>query len=459
MPTIEQIIVQLKLQMKKSMKKLQGYNKTMKKNGEMTKHAEKQVKKLGKAQGQLGRLTKQTEKKFAGWAMSMMFFGMAIQRVFKSILDAGVSTFQEVMHSVEGTVTPLDMLKASFEKVKYAIGSAISNYLDPFQEKIDEIIDKITEFIESHQDLVASFILGGLAVGTVLMSFGMLKLGIDGIISAFGKLKILGTKLFSAGGVFGEGGLISGAISSLASSLGVSFGAALGIIIGAVIAFIALIKTNFGDVQGFVKDLFNNMISYLESIFKNFKGFFVEIWGFIMDILTGDWDKALEHLIKALAHLVSFVLKTAIQIGTILANAFIFPINLILDTFKTLLKGWLSLIKKVAEVVDSVLGTNLASNVEDVADKVSSFGENLKIDYIGPEDIEPVFEGIDETLGLGEKEEKYDKKPAFKALDETLGLGEEENVTKVTNNYDTGAALVEDIQRQSNANYYNWRNA
>ena len=58
-------------------------------------------------------LAEQTKKaglarrEFSGYALSIMFAGMAIQRVFMGIGKAGLKTFREISESVEGTVTPL----------------------------------------------------------------------------------------------------------------------------------------------------------------------------------------------------------------------------------------------------------------------------------------------------------------------------------------------------------------
>ena len=430
MATVEQIIVQLKMETKKSLKKLQGMNKTVKKSGEITKKAETEYKKLGQAQGRLGAITKQTTKQFAGWAMSMMFFGMAIQRAFKSILDAGVSTFQEIAHSIEGTVTPIDMLKAGMDGILFAIGDAISNYLEPFLPKIMEIIDKVGLWIQEHEDLAASIVLIGLALGTVMMIFGMGKLGVDGLVAAFHLLKVSAVKIFASGGVLGKGGLVVGAIKSVALFLGVSFGAAIAIIIAIIAVLVAMWVTNFGGIRDFFEDTFSAILAFFKSIWDNVKGVFESVWGFITSLLKGDWDEALKYLLKAVVHIVSLILKAFVLLGALIVNVFIFAWSLIVDLFKMQVKGLLSLIKLVAQGIDAVFGTNLASGIEYAMGLVDDVAAMIKVDYIGGEDVDPIFEGIDETLGLGEG-----------------GA-----IINITNNYDTGEGVVEDIERQSNTN-------
>ena len=74
---------------------------------------------------------KRAKQEFAGWAMSIMFFGMLIQRVFQQIWRVSTKVFQDVMHSVEGTVTPLDMMNQQLDILKYSVGSALSEAIPP----------------------------------------------------------------------------------------------------------------------------------------------------------------------------------------------------------------------------------------------------------------------------------------------------------------------------------------
>ncbi|WP_298753002.1 hypothetical protein [uncultured Arcobacter sp.] len=140
-----------------------------------------------KAKKQISRFQTGLEKwfkRFDGWALSIMFFGMAIQRVFSTIMKSGVKTFQDIMHSVEGTVTPFDRLKASIESLKFEVGNAIAGYLEPLMPTILGILDRLDEWMQVNQKLVSEIIIFGFAIGTILMAFGMLWLGMKPIVMA-----------------------------------------------------------------------------------------------------------------------------------------------------------------------------------------------------------------------------------------------------------------------------------
>ena len=147
-----------------------------------------QQKLKGVMNGIRGSITKASNalegwfNKFDGWAMSLMFFGMAIQKTFNDILKKSTKTFQEISHSVEGTATVFDVLGGSVKFLGFLVGDAISSFLEPLMPVIAEIVDKLGDWISKNSDLVANIVLIGLAIGTILMNFGMLWLGIKPII-------------------------------------------------------------------------------------------------------------------------------------------------------------------------------------------------------------------------------------------------------------------------------------
>ncbi|HEY9702090.1 MAG TPA: hypothetical protein V6C58_06575, partial [Allocoleopsis sp.] len=132
---------------------------------------------------------------FAGWAMSVMFAGMAIQRTMSSITKSAVSTFNEITHSVEGQVTSADMLAGSWKYLQFTIGEA----LDPLLDKLIPIVDKIAEWVERNPELVAQIIAIGTVLGSLMMVGGGLYLAINGFQGMFIAMKaaiILFDKVF-----------------------------------------------------------------------------------------------------------------------------------------------------------------------------------------------------------------------------------------------------------------------
>jgi len=129
-------------------------------------------------EGKINSLNKSiTTTPFAGWAMSIMFAGMAIQRTFSGISKSSQKAFQEIAHSVEGTVTQTDMLDGSFKYLGYTIGDA----LDPLIGYLIPIIDTISNWVSENPKLTAGIITLGTALGSLMMVGGGLVLAINGM--------------------------------------------------------------------------------------------------------------------------------------------------------------------------------------------------------------------------------------------------------------------------------------
>lgn len=146
---------------------------------------------------------KQSKREFAGWAMSMMFFGMALKKLFDGIWKSSTKTFQDVMHSVEGATTQFDMMEGSLAYLGFTIGEA----LEPIVAYIIPIIDAMQQWAEEHPELTAGIVAIGLALGTLFMVGGMAALAINGFIDL--GLKI-GAAEVSASALLGTLGTLMG---------------------------------------------------------------------------------------------------------------------------------------------------------------------------------------------------------------------------------------------------------
>lgn len=113
---------------------------------------------------------------FAGWAMSIMFFGMAIQRVFSQVRNFGTKAFQDVMHSVEGSVTGFDMLQGSMKYLGFTVGQA----LEPLVMLLIPIIDKVSDWVSENEGLVRTIVVIGTVLGGLFAAGGGAVLAING---------------------------------------------------------------------------------------------------------------------------------------------------------------------------------------------------------------------------------------------------------------------------------------
>ena len=141
-------------------------------------------KKVASAKGNLnslGQKLKNNEGHFQGWALSIMFAGMAVMRVMQQIWKTSTKTFQDVQHSVEGTTTGFDLLNGQMKYLQYVAGAA----LEPLVAQLIPIIEIVSEWIGENEELFASIVKWGLVIGTALMVVGQLVLGVQGLVTAF----------------------------------------------------------------------------------------------------------------------------------------------------------------------------------------------------------------------------------------------------------------------------------
>ena len=164
-------------------KKLNAAKTTLHKalgSGKATTRAINNVERQTKAYDKMSRAIQPLKREFAGWAMSLMFAGMAMKRAFDMIWKSSTKAFQDISHSVEGTVTQFDMLEGSMKYLGFVMGAA----LEPVAQHLVPIVDKISEWVEENPELTASLVVITGVLGTLIMFIGMTKLAIDGFVIA-----------------------------------------------------------------------------------------------------------------------------------------------------------------------------------------------------------------------------------------------------------------------------------
>jgi hypothetical protein len=112
-------------------------------------------------------------------SLSMLFFGQTLQRVFNSLWQSGSKTFNEVMHSVEGTVTGFDELNGATTYFGFTIGQALA----PIAAWLAPIILSISEWISQNQGLTAGLLVTIGTVGTLLYTLGTIGSALTGFKS------------------------------------------------------------------------------------------------------------------------------------------------------------------------------------------------------------------------------------------------------------------------------------
>lgn len=218
---------------------------------------------------------------FQGWAMSLMFAGQAIKRTATEIYKFGTKTFQEISHSVEGTVTNTDRLEGSMKYLGFTIGSA----LEPVVAFLIPIVDKLAEWVEKNPEIA---------------KFGIITLLVTGAILAFSGALVLAT-------TNGLIPLING-MKALSSTILITKGALAGLTIGGLLGFL-------GIIGGII--LVINWIIKLKNE-------------------LGGWGEFFKSVARGILRVITVLAEAFAWFGNLLINMLITPLNLIIKLINSI---------------------------------------------------------------------------------------------------------------------------
>lgn len=172
--------------------------------GNMLKRVEPEFKSIGTFMGDITKKSRSFGRFFDMNALSVMFFGMQIQRTFQTILTSTIDTYNKITQGSTLAAQAINALKVNWILLKFTIGEAIASALMPLIPAIINIITKISDWVSRHKELVGTIVMVGLAVGTLAFMYGMLKLGmtgawnvITGLISFFSGQAVSSTMKFN----------------------------------------------------------------------------------------------------------------------------------------------------------------------------------------------------------------------------------------------------------------------
>jgi hypothetical protein len=346
------------------------------------KTIDKQVNGLSK------RLGKMREPPFQGWALSIMFAGMAIKNAMNQIWASSTKTFQEIMHSTEGTTTAFDMLQGSITYLGFTVGQA----LEPIAMWLAPIIQMFADWVSENEGLVRVLFVILSVFGTLSMFVGMSVLSVLGFIRAFSLLLPIAKTV----------GLVMAGVFSGPLLIGIALAVA------AVIGFIAMWRTNFAGIKEFTSALFGGIWNTIKSIFGNIFNIFKGLFTIIKGIFTGDIDAVLDGAKEVFTNFAALVIKIFFGLGAAIINIFIFAMNSVTSTIFNSWKLIFGLIEKAIAMANS-FGIAIPGQ-EKFAKLVNTF-ERLKqsaqIGYISADAIGSGLGSIDQMLGIKEKDQAY----------------------------------------------------
>ena len=289
-----------------------------------------------------------------------------VDEYVKALQNAGGS----VSETFEGTVDGVDSFKTAANAMKLALaelGGEISTAIGPYLDRFTDKVKKVTQWFKSLDDATKKNILKfgvmAAAAGPLLMGIGKVTTGVGGMISNFGKISGLLTKL--SGGATGFKALSA----VMTGPVGVAIAA---VVAGAVLIyknwdriapiiqkiadrFVSFWQTVQPQLQPFL-DMIEKIVSFLNDVFKvafdtvlaaageglvtwldgaakvidDALGLFESIITFLNDVFAGNWEKVwmgLKDIVGKAFGMLADMVKTPINAVIAIVNSAIEKIN------------------------------------------------------------------------------------------------------------------------------------
>lgn len=139
--------------------------------------------------------------------LSILFFGMALQRLFMNIIRSGVGVYQKMVKNNTEASNAFTHLSANVELLKFTIGEAIGTALLPLLPAIINVVQAITNWINKNPMLTSTLLVGGAALGTFILLVGQFGLAIPSILKKLTdwavSMRLISASTVATGGVIG----------------------------------------------------------------------------------------------------------------------------------------------------------------------------------------------------------------------------------------------------------------
>jgi len=148
------------------------------------------------------RTVEDHRQRFKMYLLSIMFFGMIIQRTFQKMAQTTLDVFMKITEAQTSAGQAVSNLSAHWEYLKFSVGEAIASFIEA-NPWIIELIDNIADFVQQNGQLIATLLILAIAFGGTLGLIGQLGLGISGISMSINALA-------GGGGISGLTAALSG---------------------------------------------------------------------------------------------------------------------------------------------------------------------------------------------------------------------------------------------------------
>lgn len=326
------------------------------------------------------RSTTRGLQKFHFEWLSVMFVGMAINRVFGKY--------------VKGAMEWLGATELMTEGLKLSVFTA----LEPFHDLIINISTALFDASPAMQAFVGWVVLAGAAVGGILSFFGQFFLGMMGLKLIVPKIGPAFKKMFAKIAIGFKA--VAAFIAGLSAMVLLVVAVIIIIIIGMVLAF----KTNFMKIRL----AFKLMVDGFKKMFMGFVNFFKGLIRFIVHFFSGQWGKAFDDvkmMFKGLWDFITGLLQALLSIVVIISLSIVKAFKVAFDAIWSSFKWLWDKLKAGFEAIKGWLGFGGDD------DNSSSTGMRSKNDFIwrpgqgataiNPNDTIVGFKGAPPDLGGG----------------------------------------------------------
>lgn len=326
---------------------LDDYNTQMEK-------MERTVNNLGGNYEKMSKQSKKMSKNFDMSLLSMLFFGMALQRMFGGLLTQMVNTFKTIdKKGIMPLNRALTKLEAAWAFMSFSLIRSLEPILIPIIDLVVGLIDWFSQLPDEVQAGVGIAIIALAAFGGLLAMVGTVGLGlpviIDGVITSI--------ETFSG---------IAATAGTIATNIGVMFGG--GAVLGFTIAILGLIGWAY-----VLFDLFKNGGTYFDEFTSVLFGTKDATGALTEDQfkLNREINRYIELLPMAISLMVSFAVN---GIALLLKG-----LGLVINEIIRLATVWINVMSAIASgdlegVFGAVNEAYIAGPIKDIKDFSNSIG-------------------------------------------------------------------------------------
>ena len=272
----------------------------------------------GVMKNKMSNVVRETTR-FKGELLSIMFFGMAITRVFGGFLRAAYQSFSTAVEGTDAANNSVQRLSAAWEFFKFGLIDALMNS-GFFQWMIAGLIGIINWFgslSETGRTWVVGLIAAAVVVGTIFTLIGLVGLGITGVSMTMGLL--FGTTTLVNGDLVVTQGLIGGITANLITATGAASGLQLalgaGIVAGILVAIGWLVY--LGVKMGGLNEVALSVVRAIARLFvilaSAIGGAFSEAW----NMIKMSWNALVDFFQSSINTVIGWVNKLISAINAI----------------------------------------------------------------------------------------------------------------------------------------------